>query len=245
MYKQLKSVLKKIPVINEIGRAYSSDRWARRLRKMTPDEVFSQVYEENGWGNGESRSGDGSTAEQTRLIRTALPTLLSSRSIATMLDVPCGDFNWMRLVDLSGVNYLGGDIVQALVDQDNQNYGRPGREFKRLDLLTERPPQVDLILCRDCLVHFSYEHIHTALENICASQSTYLLTTTYPEHPVNKDIPTGWWRTLDLTAAPFHFPPPELAIAEGCTEADGTLGDKTLALWRIADLAPIVRKLAQ
>ena len=31
-----------------------------------------------------------------------------------MLDVPCGDFRWMAHVDLSGIIYIGGDIIECV-----------------------------------------------------------------------------------------------------------------------------------
>jgi hypothetical protein len=36
-----------------------------------------------------------------------------------MLDAPCGDFNWMKEVDLSAVHYTGGDIVEPLVNSNH------------------------------------------------------------------------------------------------------------------------------
>ena len=64
-------------------------------------KVFDKIYEKNTWGSEESRSGPGSTEKQTRRIREALPTILNNFGIKSMLDLPCGDWNWMKDVDLS------------------------------------------------------------------------------------------------------------------------------------------------
>jgi hypothetical protein len=95
---------------------------------------------------------------------------------------------------------------------------------------------VDLILCRDCLVHLSLADIDAALKNIARSGSTYLAATTFPGRGVNPDIKTGGWRPLDLQAHPFYFPEPLAIINEQCTEAAGLYADKSLAVWRVIDL---------
>jgi hypothetical protein len=63
-----------------------------------------------------------------------------------------------------------------------------------------------------------------------------LLTTTFPAAADNEDIVTGDWRVLNLECSPFDFPPPMELLNEGCTEAGGRFADKSLGLWRIADL---------
>jgi hypothetical protein len=43
-------------------------------------------------------SGPGSTVEETEGVRTALPVLINTFGIRSIIDVPCGDFNYMRAV---------------------------------------------------------------------------------------------------------------------------------------------------
>lgn len=105
-----------------------------------------------------------------------------------------------------------------------------------MDLIGDKLPKVDLVLCRDCLVHFSFDDVFAALRNIVSSGSTYLLTTTFPEREANDDIRTGSWRPLNLERAPFHMPAPLRILNEGCTENGGIYHDKSLAFWRIAEI---------
>lgn len=107
-----------------------------------------------------------------------------------------------------------------------------------LDLTTSPLPAADLLLCRDALVHLSFADIGRALANLRRAAIPWLLTTTFPEEPSNEDIVTGDWRPLNLERAPFHFPPPARLLNEGCTEGDGRFADKSLGLWRVADLRP-------
>jgi len=207
-----------------------------RLRARDPQRVFTQIYQEGAWRGKESVSGPGSDLEQTRVVIEALPQLLEELSIESMLDIPCGDWNWMRTLDLRGIRYIGGDIVPELVDEVRARHAGPGREFRHLDLIRDPLPEVDLVFCRDCLVHLSHADVRAALQNVVRSRSKYLLTTTFASRAENKDIPTGRWRPLNLERAPFGFPRPQRVINEGCSERNGALDDKALALWRVADL---------
>src|SRR5208283_4999775 len=91
--------------------------------------------------------------------------------------------------------------------------------FRYINLLSDQMPTVDLVLCRDCLVHFSFLDIFTAIENIIRSGSKYLMTTTYYNiGRRNVDILTGEWRPINLQLPPFNFPIPIALIDEQCTE---------------------------
>lgn len=146
----------------------------------------------------------------------------------------------MQNVDLSGIDYTGADIVSALIEKNKEQYGRDSVRFQKLDLITDPLPSMDLVLCRDCLVHLSYEDIFRALRNVCDSQSKYILTTTFTGRTDNHDIETGQWRTLNLELAPFHLPKPLKIIVEGCTERDGAYADKSLGLWRTECITPLL-----
>jgi hypothetical protein len=130
---------------------------------------FREIYLTRGWGpDGESVSGPGSSLVQTATIRSAIPNLVKKYGIASMLDIPCGDFWWARHMDLGSCLYFGADIVEELVLSNSRNCGSPLRTFCVLDLTQNRLPRTDLILCRDCLVHLSFKHVNEALANIKA-----------------------------------------------------------------------------
>lgn len=199
-------------------------------------EVFSEVYEKNLWKTGESKSGPGSELNQTREIIRELPEVLKELEITTMLDLPCGDFNWMKHVDLGVIKYIGSDIVDELILDNKKKYGNGNREFVSLDLLTGDIPKVDLLFCRDHLVHLSFRDIKTAFRNIKKSTIKYIMTTTFTRHETNIDIATGEWRTLNLEKPPFNLPNPIKIINEKCTEGNGEFADKSLGVWLVEDL---------
>ena len=211
-------------------------RGARRLRTQSPEQIFTDIYRNKAWGAGDSASGAGSSVQQTRDLVAALPVVFAAHEVSTVLDIPCGDFHWMQHVDLRGIDYVGADIVQDLIDANTARHTREHVRFEKLDLLRSPLPQVDLIVCRDCLVHFSFDDVFRALQAICDSGSSYLLTTTFTDKRRNRDIATGQWRPLNLQVAPFHLPAPLQLLRERCTEGDGAYADKSLGLWRVDDI---------
>jgi hypothetical protein len=197
--------------------------------------IFQKIFHLHHWYNDESISGPGSSLSQTKTLREILPKILSQLKVSSVLDIPCGDFNWIKEIDLSSYSYCGADIVHEIVSSNLSNYSRRNRHFVWADITSSNLVQHDLIFCRDCLVHFSYADVFKAVINIKKSNSQYLLTTTFPGR-VNKDIKTGGWRPLDLQNDPFYFPPPIKLINEQCTEEYGRYSDKSLGLWAIENL---------
>jgi hypothetical protein len=209
---------------------------AAALSGLSLEERFGRIYQTNLWSDAESRSGPGSSLDETASLRVALPPLLRSLNARRLLDVPCGDFNWMSQVDLSGIDYIGGDIVESIILANREHYDPPAREFIRVDLTSGPLPDADVILCRDCLVHFSFDNIIAAFRTMKASGAKYVLTTTFLDWQANKDIVDGDWRPLNLVQSPFLLPPPHDVILEDCMEEGGAYADKALAVWRVSDL---------
>jgi len=210
--------------------------WSYATRTRSRERLFTRIYQSNHWGDPGSVSGGGSNLEQTAALRAALPEVLRTLGVRSLLDAPCGDFHWMRQLDLELEWYIGGDIVPDLVRDLQRTYGGPGREFLRLDLTEDTLPRADAILCRDCLVHFSFRQIDAAVRNFRRSGAVYLLTTTFTDRQSNRDIVTGDWRALNPCAPPLRWPQPLLLINEGCTQSGLMFDDKSLGIWELAAL---------
>jgi len=238
--QEVNRIAKKTPGARFFNRAFGAVRFQckkLRIRWKSTEDVFTAIYRNKEWNGNESVSGPGSDLAETAAVRRQLPTVFRQFGIHSMLDIPCGDFNWMKQVAFEKMDYTGADIVADLIQQNNTKFGTSNVHFCKLNLIEGGLPKVDLVLCRDCLVHFSVRDIFSALRNVVDSGSTYLLTTTFTSRRQNVDIVTGLWRPLNLEVAPFSFPPPLLIICEESTERDGADIDKSLGLWKVEDLA--------
>jgi hypothetical protein len=207
-----------------------------RFRRVPAPTVFASIYHQNIWDGDESVSGRGSDLRRTATLIKALPMLLREIGARSMLDAACGDFHWMKEVDLPVERYVGMDIIPELVAKNNEQYGNQHRSFMHGNLMQDELPTSDVIMCRDCLVHLSYDDALQALRNFQRSGSTYLLATTFVDRTRNTDINTGNWRPLNLQLAPFNLGAPLRILEEQCDEDNGAYRDKSLGLWRLADL---------
>ena len=200
-----------------------------KVKEVSVTTVFKDIYQKNAWHDDESVSGTGSNLKQTQEIINQLPVIFKQYTIHSILDLPCGDYNWMKHVDLSAINYIGGDIVPEIIENNNQQYANSSVSFVELNLITDKLPDVDLVFCRDCLVHLSIAQIKDALQNIKKSNAKYLLTTSFTKTKLNRDIVTGDWRPINLEITPFNLKP-IYTLIEKCTEFDGMYKDKSLIL---------------
>ncbi|HXF40462.1 MAG TPA: glycosyltransferase [Blastocatellia bacterium] len=199
-------------------------------------EVFSDIYRHRAWGDCESVSGPGSGIIRTSAFRDQIPRLLDEFDVRTVLDAGCGDFNWLKEVRLDLESYIGVDVVEELVSELRSRYANERRRFLNLDIISDKVSQVDLILCRDCLVHLSFSQIFAALRNFKGSNSRYLLTTTFTRFADNADIAMGEWRPINLQEPPFNFPAPLRLIDEKLVESGEDYSDKHLGLWELKDI---------
>lgn len=198
---------------------------------------FERIERTNLWGAASSVSGLGSEDVATAAIREALPPLLHRLGARSLLDAPCGDAGWIGRIGLD-LDYVGIDIVPSLIEANNQRVARgelAGR-FLVADITRDALPRADLILCRDCLVHLSFQNIARVVARFRESGAQFLLVTTFPECEDNHDCEDGDWRALNMARAPFNWSGPRELINERCEEGDGGWRDKSLGLWRLDEL---------
>jgi hypothetical protein len=233
----LKSVIVKLPGGARLAEAVSYKIRSRRLAQIgNTEDRFTHIFEKNKWKDSESCSGAGSSLAATGAIRQALPRLLEELEVATLLDAPCGDYNWFQHIDLGPqVHYIGSDIVKGIVDTNREQFADDTTSFVHADISTDALPDADLWLCRDCLIHLSYVSIQRTLENFQRSNIRYWLTSTHASVDRNIDIPTGHCRMINLEIEPFSFPPPLCYIEDDDPEGTG----KCLALWQRSQLADL------
>ena len=216
----------------------NSDMYLNRGLPKPLRYKFDKVFQQNLFHGLVSKSGNGSSIEQTHEISRQLPDLISNLNIQSILDIPCGDLEWMSKIELNGAKYLGSDVAPSLIAHLEIRF--PEKEFSVLDISKDSLPTVDLIFCRDLFVHLSNQDIKLSLRNIKKSKSTYFATTTFVNRESNKNLPYFTrgvaWRTLNMEIAPFYFPKPQVLINEKCTEDFGGYSDKSLGVWLVKSL---------
>jgi SAM-dependent methyltransferase len=167
--------------------------------------VFRQIYASDHWKGG---SGEGSEVAVTEAYRRVLAAVLRGRDVETVVDAGCGDWQFSRLVDWSATRYRGFDIVPEVVEANRSAFGSEDVRFDVADIRTEELPDADLLICKDVLQHWDQLSICAFLARHLGRYRYALVTNDVasvhvgPE-ALNRDIPIGHWRTLDLEREPF------------------------------------------
>jgi len=231
IYKQLKSA------ISLLGGSTQSSTEAKTAITTNSEITFSHIFKNNSWQSKESVSGTGSTLKATAELIPQLVGLFSELKIRSLIDCPCGDFNWIKsaLYDLE--KYYGYDVVPEVVEL--AKYKAKGlniAEFGVANLVRDRLPEADIILVRDCFVHLSFAEIIEAVKNLKLTKIKWLLTTTFPDVEKNIDVKTGQWRPLNMEVSPLGWQQPDkLLIERPSIPPNKRWGRKALGLWMLHD----------
>jgi hypothetical protein len=191
-----------------------------------PASIFGNIYKKRLWGKGESVSGTGSTVNGTAIFRAELEQWLERNRIGRLVDLPCGDFHWMRRVGFPpGMRYTGMDIVPELVADVAKRYASGLVSFEAGDILNCDLPEADAYLCKDLFIHFPNEAIERAVRRL-RGKTSFLLATTFPDTPENHDIRFGEARRVNM-ACVLGEP------VEMLRDFDDRVKDRFVGVWRL------------
>jgi SAM-dependent methyltransferase len=171
----------------------------------THGEIFDFIYRNDVWKGG---SGTGSREDVTRDYREFLQQFIQAARITSVVDLGCGDWQFSRHVDWSGIDYTGVD-ASAVVLENTGKFARPGVRFLHADGMTDALPAADLLIVKDVLQHWSNADIQAFLPQL-QNYKGALITNGFPpggEGFVNSEIRTGAnYRPVDLPRPPFNLP---------------------------------------
>ena len=180
---------------------------------------FSQAREyvefglrEKSKGNRESASGPGSFLSAAAPTLSLLRKVIDDHDISSILDLGCGDWNWMQHLELrqkttgSPVTYEGWDANEKLIEGLNTHYGIVDQvDFKLRDLVTDTMPPSDLIIIRDVLFHMPVDLAQATIANIKAT-SRYMIATTFLGVRDNIGPEKAWgFYNINLMIKPFKL----------------------------------------
>ena len=213
---------------------------------MNYKDIFSNIYDNYGFGSLESRSGPGSTLDETQKLRESIKKIIKDKNIKSVVDIPCGDFNWMKEIVFNFDSYIGGDIVKKAIEENNERYSNSRIKFIEFDIVNDEIPNGDLLIVRDIIGHFPIEDGVKILKNILNSKCKYLLSTTWAKkigndwfpcekndvHRENEGVDYGRFYPVNLMSNPFNLPNAEIYLEEDVMVDNFENGNrKTLALW--------------
>jgi hypothetical protein len=134
---------------------------------------WNLIYKTAG-GYGGAGSGTGSQLHSNLTLIHWLYKFISYNKITSIIDVPCGDMQWIpTLLNMTGkVFYLGIDYIDYLVENNKKTF--PQFKFECKDLFDRNfciNEHFDLLICKDILQHCSKDErmiLWESLDNIPA-----------------------------------------------------------------------------
>jgi 2-polyprenyl-3-methyl-5-hydroxy-6-metoxy-1,4-benzoquinol methylase len=113
---------------------------------------FEEIYLENKWLYG---SGEGSLPEHTGGYVSVLQKFLRKHCIKTVVDMGCGDWQFSKLIDWSGITYDGFDIVSSVIGENQKRFSSNTVQFHLYSGNPGELPAADLLIAKDVLQHLS------------------------------------------------------------------------------------------
>ena len=164
---------------------------------------FEEIYRRDLWGNG---SGEGSHPRHTSGYVAFLQAFMAENRVRRVVDFGCGDWQVARQVDWTGIHYIGVDIVPQVVEENRRRFASDNVEFRLLPEGGVDLPEADLLMVKDVLQHWSDEAIQAFLPTLRRFPLALVTNCVNPRGPtVNRQIPDGGFRCMDLREAPFHL----------------------------------------
>ncbi len=167
------------------------------------EKVFSNIYATDFWTNG---SGPGSTKENTIEYRKILQKYFDDPKYQTYVDLGCGDWQIMSLINIpKEKTYKGYDIVKTVIDDNKKKFSKDNVHFYHSTDI-DNVDSGDLLIVKDVLMHWPNKRVDYFTKNILPKFKYALITEGDDAITKNTNINFGEWRPVDLTAKPFTVP---------------------------------------
>lgn len=169
----------------------------------TIEEVFDDIYCRGVWSADGFSLGNSEYSVNKEYV-AFLQRFMNEKEVHSVVDIGCGDWQFSRHIDWSGIDYKGYDVVKYVVDRNCALYNRSGVEFIHSNVLEEKLPEADLVICKDVFQHLPNHAVMQLLEQF--KKYKHCLITDYVSpgpFVLNSDIGAGGYRPLDLTMPPF------------------------------------------
>jgi 2-polyprenyl-3-methyl-5-hydroxy-6-metoxy-1,4-benzoquinol methylase len=184
----------------------------KKQHNVSNQKIFTQIYQKSLWGknsHGEGCSGDGSSLVNATPYMNFLQTFMQEHDIKSVVDVGCGDWEFSKHMDWTGITYIGIDVVPTVVKKNNALYKNKKCSFICKDVTKKSLPKGDLLICKDVLQHLTTQDIKAVCRQF--QKFKYCLITNDIDNTssvvkLNDDLPVlGGLRELDLTLEPFNI----------------------------------------
>ena len=197
---------------------------ARRNRRRSTEEVFTQIYESNSWGGKDGEFDSGTGTSDTEVVRAYVKMLQEKAETEgfkdrVFVDLGCGDFRVGQQLTPLASKYIGIDIVKPLIRRNQQRFGNESTRFESLNIAEDPLPEGDVCFVRQVLQHLSNAQAAAVLKKLEGYRWVFI-TEHYPSENPNivpnidkvhgADVRVTQNSGIYLDQPPFSLPPDRL-----------------------------------
>jgi hypothetical protein len=178
------------------------------------EQIFTNVYEKNVWGNNNNTEYNGSSGGGSDIDfnkNTYVPffkKFITDNNIKNIVDLGCGDFRCGKLIyDDLDILYNGYDAYKKIIDYNSNHYSLPKYSFTHLDFCNNKEKILNGELCilKDVIQHWSLDNIYTFLDYLVEHKKFkyILICNCSGQIKDDTDIQNGDWRQLSCEYLPL------------------------------------------
>jgi len=162
------------------------------------ESKFTEIYDKKKWGskNGKGSSGSGSNCSpDTKWYISLLMRHIEETESKSICDMGCGDWEFSKTIDWSGLHYTGIDCVKSVIEDNRLNYEKDNIKFIHGEA-GDIPEGYDFVILKDVIQHWTDEQIEDILPQIISKNKYVFLGNGYK---FGRDKSKNNWtdRTLD------------------------------------------------
>lgn len=206
------------------GKIYESGTWVGGKVKATSPGHF---YYNASWPHQKRVASSGPGSElgvATENSMKFLMEVIQNYTVVSMIDVPCGDLNWIfdSWTTDSLHFYLGLDIARPILAVDRKRFAHHSNKvFQQWDatkcplpslLVGQERRHFDLVHSRDVFQHLPLEQVGSFICNVIKSDARLFITTTFPQGR-NRNVSRGDYYQNNLDEEPFSLPSPKVCVS--------------------------------
>jgi len=166
--------------------------------------AFEDIYKNKTWNDEYcTQSGSGASIECSGDYVEWLKGFIRQQGIKSILDLGCGDFNLMKHLDFAGLNYLGVDIVDFVIEENQNKHGSDDIKFVNDNIIGFNPEKkFDLAIVKDVLQHLPNDKIITFFKKLNCAKRVLVVNDIGKK---NNDILSGKYRGVNPRKQPFNI----------------------------------------
>lgn len=156
-------------------------------------KAYDSFYARNMWKpiEGGSKSGIGSGIKYSQSYSENLTKIIKEYKIKKIFDCSCGDWFWMQHIKEHFEYYVGNDVCEKVIEENQEKYASENIKFISNDMLSQMKLQkdleFDLVICRHTFEHLPIEYNIKSIWEMKRISKYAIITSANLDYSINEN----------------------------------------------------------